>query len=153
MNQSSVFIQFQLDTTSVSLRMTHFHHIWLVKVVDYSRYYWDFLQETIHTSPHQQRPHTWERISVLESFSWEECVTFLFILRDIPQSICTIFDSYFDKQVFVFWMNVLLLRPLGITELSSSMIISKNVDFELSSLTINRPGGKLSTGWFFPELC
>ena len=38
-------------------------------------------------------------------------------------------------------MNVLLLRPLGITGLSSSMIISKNVDFELSSLTLNRPGG------------
>ena len=54
-------------------------------------------------------------ISVLESFSWEERVTFLFMLRDIPQSICTIFDSYFDKQVFVFWMNVLLLRPVGIT--------------------------------------
>ena len=97
--------------------------------------------------------HLRTALSVLESFSWEERVTFLFILQDIPQSICIIFDSYFDKQVFVFWMNVLLLRPLGITELSSSMIISKNVDFELSSLTLNRPGGKLPTGWFFPELC
>ena len=76
MNQSSVFVQFQLDTMLVSLRMTHFHHIWLVKVVDYSRYYWDFLQETIHTSPHQQRPHTYECVLTSKSVLTSDLKTF-----------------------------------------------------------------------------